>query len=961
MRWKIVTAICVLFALNPTITFASSCLDWGYTIVFINGILNEEEKARKSADALQRLLGESFRSEPLVVRLGHNQSHLAGAADLIQSIAQTYDNPVSDFDRDTILRQIHPQVNTRKILLVGHSQGTFYANAIHRYFLEHGMKESSIAVYNLATPASFVAGGGTYKTSTNDKVINKIRDYNRTFNTARALPGNIHIPLPPGEENDDWGGHHFSSSYLDAVPQVIIGDIAQALDRLQAIPGTAEDGCFDPPGKTLKQKVEEVALKVGDPLALAIKGGTESVLDGTKVAIQNAKNNISSATHAAAKALSNFWSRLTPKFSAASSQVASVGSLASPPTEPVSEKSLPANTASQTANHSPTVATPASSANVSRAEQILALQQQVQELQQMLEKQLQQTASQPSKHTPSVPESQASNRSYTYSSAGGTGSNATPDSESDSATSTPPVEEEEVEGPDEPAEEETETEDIPLSLAITSPEDGAFSATTSVAFTGTTTASVLVTAQHGTTTATTIADIAGDWSFSLELPEGETQVALVAADGEGDTSDVITRTVTVDLTAPATPTPLVGACDHSLSTMFCLVPTASITLAWSDANDAASYAVVKNGTATSTTTATSSIETLSSNATTTFSVVAYDTAGNAATSTPIEAYSYMQPVVINEIGWAGREAASELKPEDQWIELKNVSPFVLDMTHASIVRTTGEYIQLAGPLNASVDNDLLTVLPHDFAILGSGTKLIVPFDLLSTSGEQLSIVWSGDEATTTVDITPATETCSGWCVGAVNAALGVNAEGTSDLHSPLSMERKSSPAEGPLTDSWQDTDSYGPSMGNNTFLWGTPGAENSNGYPDAGVVCGNEILLSADSGPGPSYSVGGECLFLTKFISGGSSGRNRSVNLFRGDVGSSTRIKTHSLSKSLAAYKTTTMPADSVSGEQFFIAIWEIRSGPAFSDTPQFNAYFETGANPAPHTNYKILPFTYSE
>ena len=67
---------------------------------------------------------------------------------------------VADYDLKTILMQIHPEVTTtRKILLVGHSQGTFYTNAIYRYFLEHGMPEGSVAVYNLATPAAYVEGG----------------------------------------------------------------------------------------------------------------------------------------------------------------------------------------------------------------------------------------------------------------------------------------------------------------------------------------------------------------------------------------------------------------------------------------------------------------------------------------------------------------------------------------------------------------------------------------------------------------------------------------------------------------------------------------------------------------------------------------------------------------------------------------------------------------------------------
>ena len=53
--------------------------------------------------------------------------------------------------------QIAPDVTTRRILIVGHSQGAQYADAIYDYLLAHGEPKSAVSVYAVATPASSVA------------------------------------------------------------------------------------------------------------------------------------------------------------------------------------------------------------------------------------------------------------------------------------------------------------------------------------------------------------------------------------------------------------------------------------------------------------------------------------------------------------------------------------------------------------------------------------------------------------------------------------------------------------------------------------------------------------------------------------------------------------------------------------------------------------------------------------
>ena len=108
--------ILILLFWFPLSAQAAECSDNGYTIVFINGIFNTKPEADANRLALQGKLGFAFRQKPLSVILKYNESHLAGIGDLIETNFPVFD----DYDLNTILMQMHADVTTRKILLVGH-------------------------------------------------------------------------------------------------------------------------------------------------------------------------------------------------------------------------------------------------------------------------------------------------------------------------------------------------------------------------------------------------------------------------------------------------------------------------------------------------------------------------------------------------------------------------------------------------------------------------------------------------------------------------------------------------------------------------------------------------------------------------------------------------------------------------------------------------------------------------
>jgi len=259
--------------------------------VYVNGVLTSLSSAQRD---LATLKAEFYEKSPILnvsFINGYNESHIAGIGDWIKSVEQSYkgegDIPVDDYDLKNILLQIHDQVKTKKILLVGHSQGTFYTNALYGYLTKNGVPEESIKVYNLATPASFVAGNGKYLTSANDRLIIKVRELAAAGGAKGPLISNILIPLPAEEINDPWGGHHFSSDYLSGAPVRIIGDINSSLGSLST-DNTEKEECFTAPPQNFSYKLQNLAFTVADPLANATYNGVSLGYNTALAAIQTA-------------------------------------------------------------------------------------------------------------------------------------------------------------------------------------------------------------------------------------------------------------------------------------------------------------------------------------------------------------------------------------------------------------------------------------------------------------------------------------------------------------------------------------------------------------------------------------------------------------------------------------------------------------------------------------------------
>lgn len=252
----------------------AACSATGYTVVYVNGIFSTKENAQADADKLKFKLGSQFNSQPVNVYSGYNQTHLAWAGDLVETYFPIFDT----YDLNTILIQIHPEVTTRKLLVVGHSQGSVYANKMYEYLVVHGEPASALGVYAVATPDSYVAGGGTYLTYELDGVINGARllkrfnplPANATFSDILALGGTS--PPPPY--------HSFTETYLATFSNRIVSDINSELGALK--PNNAQDtgGCFTPPPQNVAYYAQKILFAVADPTAQAAKVATVATYHG---------------------------------------------------------------------------------------------------------------------------------------------------------------------------------------------------------------------------------------------------------------------------------------------------------------------------------------------------------------------------------------------------------------------------------------------------------------------------------------------------------------------------------------------------------------------------------------------------------------------------------------------------------------------------------------------------------
>jgi hypothetical protein len=266
-----------LFVLLPGVALAQipTCSLSGYTVVFVNGIFNTYQQALNSSGELQFKLGDSYKSEKLTVKLGYNQTHLAGAGDLFESYFPSWDS----YDLNTILLDIYPKVTTQKLFVVGHSQGGMYANKIYEYLVSHGEPKAALGVYAVGTADSYVAGGGKYLTYKLDPVINAIRG----IRGLNPLPGNIDlIDLTPDVPVE---GHSFIAQYLAGAGDRVVSDIKGELSALKASGRDEPGGCFAPPDTGLGYAVEKTLLAVADPVADKTRDGVIAGYGGAKTAV----------------------------------------------------------------------------------------------------------------------------------------------------------------------------------------------------------------------------------------------------------------------------------------------------------------------------------------------------------------------------------------------------------------------------------------------------------------------------------------------------------------------------------------------------------------------------------------------------------------------------------------------------------------------------------------------------
>jgi len=267
-RIYFILIVVLLFSICiKNVSASELCSSNGYTVLTINGIFTDEKGAKLNAFALKYKLPPTYNNQPLKVDYLYNPTHLGGVGDLVDVMGQMIIDKNDDYDMVEVLNDASQKVTTQKLLLVGHSQGNFYANDLYDQLASQpgGVPSQSIGVYGVASPASRVAGEGKYITSDTDSIINSL--IVKLINTY-VLPPNIHIPLQAGDGN----GHSFSDVYLKYQSDRIVSDIKSSLDKLKENDEQdPQSPCISAPELTLLHKVEGVGLASADFFIDSIK------------------------------------------------------------------------------------------------------------------------------------------------------------------------------------------------------------------------------------------------------------------------------------------------------------------------------------------------------------------------------------------------------------------------------------------------------------------------------------------------------------------------------------------------------------------------------------------------------------------------------------------------------------------------------------------------------------------
>lgn len=262
----------------------------GYTVYFGNGVLTEATDAYLSAHKVSQMLGREYNGEPLNYAVSYNPT--GGAlADLVESFEQKLaEDPTlawqlffrfasGEFINSALRIALEDYLNTthahqtaqavaslsspaaysdptvvghasnyesallsgKRVLIVAHSQGNLYANAVVGRLRSAGGSEynlDALGVAAVATPANFVSTGDSYVTSDTDLVIGAVR-----LVSPATLPDNdFTVPLLP---SGNWYGHGFREIYSNGAWGIrghTLGVMQSSLARMSSVPVTFAGG-----------------------------------------------------------------------------------------------------------------------------------------------------------------------------------------------------------------------------------------------------------------------------------------------------------------------------------------------------------------------------------------------------------------------------------------------------------------------------------------------------------------------------------------------------------------------------------------------------------------------------------------------------------------------------------------------------------------------------------------------
>lgn len=149
----------------------------------------------------------------------------------------------------------------KKTILVAHSEGNFFANMIANHLRSTDPELAAcVGIVGVATPATYVSGGGPYTTLVNDFVINNARS---------AFPWGAEI-LPPSPVDPVYSGkhgqlgHEFVTSYI-AHPLLTPRIRGQVLDVVAKINETCKaSSCGTPIESYGSSGITEEVLSIGN-------------------------------------------------------------------------------------------------------------------------------------------------------------------------------------------------------------------------------------------------------------------------------------------------------------------------------------------------------------------------------------------------------------------------------------------------------------------------------------------------------------------------------------------------------------------------------------------------------------------------------------------------------------------------------------------------------------------------